>query len=248
MLRTLKSKGLVWPILATIAAFALLVSLGNWQMRRLAWKQGLVGAIAERVEAAPVPVSEVEWRQENGGDIEYTRVKATGQLLNDKELHLYALDERHGPGWQVVTPLRLADERVVFINRGYVPQDMKDPAKRAEGQLSGEVEIVGLARVPETPSTFTPNNDPAKDVWYWRDLGAMTKAAFGADAPGIVGFYIDAEAEPTPPGGWPKGGTTRLELPNRHLEYALTWYGLAAALLAVFAVFAVTRWRQPGPR
>jgi surfeit locus 1 family protein len=60
-----------------------------------------------------------------------------------------------------------------------------------------------------------------------------------------VPFIVDAELDPGLPGGFPKGGVTRLELPNRHLEYALTWYGLAAALVAVFAAFAVTRWRQP---
>lgn len=248
MLRKIRSKGLIWPAVATLVAFAMLVALGSWQMRRLAWKEGLIGAIEERTKASPVAVSEVEWRLENGGDIEYTRVKAKGQLLNDKELHIYALDERLGPGWHVVTPLQQDNGSVIFVNRGYVPDDMKDPAKREQGQLQGEVEIVGLARVPETPTTFTPENDPAKDVWYWRDLGAMTKTALGEGAFEVVPFYIDAEAEPAPPGGWPKGGVTRLELPNRHLEYALTWYGLAAALLAVFAVFAVTRWRQPDDR
>ena len=248
MLSKLRAKGLVWPAVATLVAFVILVSLGNWQMRRLAWKQGLIGAIAERTRIDPVPVREVEWRLENGGDIEYTRVRAEGQLLNDKELHVYALDERLGPGWHVITPLKLNDGSVVFVNRGYVTDELKDPAKRKDGQLQGDVEIVGLARAPETPSTFTPTNDPAKDVWYWRDLPAMTKAALGENDPAVVRFYIDAEAEPAQPGGWPKGGVTRIELPNRHLEYALTWYGLAAALLAVFAVFAVSRWRQPGAR
>ena len=61
----------------------------------------------------------------------------------------------------------------------------------------------------------------------------------------VLPFFVDAEAEPAPPGGWPRGGVTRLELPNRHLEYALTWYGLAAALVGVFLAFAAARWQQP---
>lgn len=247
MLRTLKDKGLIWPAIATLVAFVILIALGNWQMRRLEWKQGLIGAISERTHTEPVPVSEVEWREENGGDIEYTRVKAKGRLLNDKELHIYALDEQIGPGWYVITPLEQEDGSIVFINRGFVPDEMKDPGKRQQGQLEGEVQIVGLARRPEEATTFTPENDVAKDVWYWRDLAAMTKADFGDGPPRIVPFYIDAAAEPAPPGGWPKGGVTRLELPNRHLEYALTWYGLGAALLIVFGAFAVNRWRQPDP-
>jgi surfeit locus 1 family protein len=75
----------------------------------------------------------------------------------------------------------------------------------------------------------------------------MKTAALGPDGGRLVPFIVDAEAEPAPPGGFPKGGTTRLELPNRHLEYALTWYGLAAALVVIFAAFAITRWRRPGP-
>jgi surfeit locus 1 family protein len=104
--------------------------------------------------------------------------------------------------------------------------------------------VVGLLRHPEPQGTFEPNNEPQKNIWYWRDIDAMADAAGGEPAR-VHRYILDAEADPAPPGSWPKGGTTRLELPNRHLEYALTWYGLAAALVAVFAVFAVGRWRQP---
>jgi surfeit locus 1 family protein len=76
---------------------------------------------------------------------------------------------------------------------------------------------------------FVPDNDVTRNVWYWRDLDAMAAAALGPEAARAHQFMVDAEAMPAPPGGWPKGGATRLEQPNRHLEYALTWYGLAAA-------------------
>jgi surfeit locus 1 family protein len=247
MLSALRSRGLLWAAVLTAVGAAFLVSLGNWQMRRLAWKQGVIGAIAERTHLEPVPLSVVEARAAEGGDPEYTRVKVSGRLLNDKELHLYAFDEKYGPGWQILTPLERTDGGVVFINRGYVPQDIKDPATRRAGELEGEVEIVGLVRAPETPGTFTPANDPAKNIWYWRDLDAMARAALGADGPPVAPFVIEAEAAPAVPGGWPKGGVTRLELPNRHFEYALTWYGLAAALIGVFAAFAASRWRRPAP-
>ncbi|MCK9910167.1 hypothetical protein MXD81_13565, partial [Microbacteriaceae bacterium K1510] len=92
---------------------------------------------------------------------------------------------------------------------------------------------------------FIPANDAGRNIWYWRDIDAMASVAAGPDAARVRRFIVDAEAEPAPPGGWPRGGVTRLTLPNRHLEYALTWYGLAAALVAVFIAFAVTRWRQP---
>lgn len=250
MLSKLKAKGLVWPAAATAAALVLLISLGNWQMRRLAWKEGLIAAIAERAHAEPVALDAAAARAAKGEDVEYLRVTAAGHFLNDHELHLYAIDERYGPGYDIITPLERADGSIVLVNRGFVPAELKDQAKRAQGQIAGEVAVTGLVRRPEIAGTFTPANDPGKNMWYWRDLGPMAKAAVGTGAdrgaPRVVPFYVDAEASPESPGGWPKGGTTRLELPNRHLEYALTWYGLAAALVGVFAVFAVSRWRRPG--
>jgi surfeit locus 1 family protein len=227
MLSALRARGLLWPAVMTVIGVVFLVALGNWQMRRLAWKEGLIAAIAERAHAAPIPLAEAEKR---GGDIEYLRVKATGKLVNDREFDFYAFDEQAGVGWHIVTPLHLADGSVVFVNRGFVPDELKDPAKRQEGRPAGDIEIVGLARKPETPGAFTPANDAGKNVWYWRDIPAMAAAAVPGDKARV---------------GWPRGGVTRIELPNRHLEYALTWYGLAAALLGVFAAFAVTRWRQP---
>ena len=107
------------------------------------------------------------------------------------------------------------------------PNDLKDPAKRAAGQLAGEVEVTGLLRHAGRASACSrPPTTPARNIWYWRDIDAMA-ATLGAEAPRVHRFVIDAEASPAAPGGWPKGGVTRLELPNRHLEYALTWYGLA---------------------
>ena len=242
MLSALRARGLLWPAVMTLIGVVFLVALGNWQMRRLAWKEGLIAAIAERAHAAPISLADAEQR---GGDVEYLRVKATGKLLNDRELDFYAFDEQAGVGWHIVTPLQLADGSIVFVNRGFVPDELKDQAKRQEGGPAGEVEIVGLARKPETPGAFTPANDAGKNVWYWRDIPAMAATAVPGDKARVAPFVIDAELEPRPSGGWPRGGVTRLELPNRHLEYALTWYGLAAALLGVFAAFAVTRWRQP---
>jgi surfeit locus 1 family protein len=243
MLSTLREKRLLWPGVATLVGVAILIALGNWQMRRLAWKEGLIAAIAERTHAEPISLAEAERR---GDDVEYLRVKARGKLLNGKELHFYAFDEKDGIGWHILTPLQLADGAVVFVNRGFVPDELKDAAKRQEGQAASEVEIIGLARKPETAGAFTPANDAAKNVWYWRDLPDMGAAALGSDSGRLVPFVIDAELEPRNPGGWPRGGVTQLELPNRHVEYALTWYGLAAALIGVFAAFAAARWRQPG--
>jgi surfeit locus 1 family protein len=246
MLSALKAKRLIWPAVATLLAGVFLISLGNWQMRRLAWKEGLLAEIAARTHAEPVALAEAEARAARGEDIEYLRVKTSGRFLNDKELHLYAFDEQGGPGYQILTPLRMADGGVVIVNRGYVPDDLIDPAKRRAGEPDGQLAVTGLVRRPELPGTFTPANEVEKNIWFWRDLSSMSIAALGSNPEQVAPFFVDAEAEPANPGGWPKGGTTRLELPNRHLEYAMTWYGLAAALLVVFGAFAISRWQADG--
>lgn len=247
MLTTIREMRLLWPALAALAGFAFLVALGNWQMHRLDWKQGLIGSIAERQHAAPVTLALAEERASLGGDVEYTRVKVEGQLLNDREIHLYALDDTYGPGFHVITPLRLADGTIALVNRGFVPNDLKDAGKRTAGQVAGDVTVTGLLRHGDVQTMFVPGNDPVRNIWYWRDIDAMAET-LGTEAPRVHRYVIDAEAEPAPPGGWPKGGVTRVELPNRHLEYALTWYGLAGTLVAVFIAFAVTRWRQVRPK
>ena len=107
--------------------------------------------------------------------------------------------------------------------------------------MPGTVRITGLIREVPAPGMFTPANDAARNLWYWPDIAAMTDSAF-RDAPGAtmtaLPFWIDADAQPEPPGGLPKGGVTRLDLPNRHLEYAITWYGLALTLIGVYLAFA----------
>lgn len=241
MLRTLREKRLIWPGVATLIGVLFLVALGTWQMQRLAWKEGLVAAIEARAHAAPVSLAAAEQRAAQGDDVEYTRVKLDGTFDHDHELHLYALDESGAPGFNVITPLRAADGSIALVNRGFVTNELKDPARRAAGQLAGEVSVTGLLRHADQQGAFIPNNDPTHNTWYWRDIGAMAAAAGGADAGRVHRFIVDAEAEPASPGGWPRGGVTRLTLPNRHLEYALTWYGLAAALVGVFIAFAVTR-------
>jgi len=245
MLQTLREKRLIWPGIVALIGVALLVALGNWQMRRLAWKEGLIGAIAERVHAPPVPLAVAEQRAAEGGDVEYTRVTATGHFDNEREIHLYALDESGGPGFDIITPLHLPGGGIVLVNRGFVPNELKDPARRPAGQISGDVTVTGLLRHPDEHGMFIPGNDAAHNIWYWRDIDGMAAAAAGADARRVLRVILDAEASPAPAGGWPKGGATRLELPNRHLEYALTWYGLAATLVGVFIAFAIARWRQP---
>jgi surfeit locus 1 family protein len=145
----------------------------------------------------------------------------------------------------------LDPQRIVWINRGWVPDARKAPETRAEGQVPGEVEVRGLVRHVRA-GWFAAQNDPGRNLWYWPDIAAMTAAAFpddpqraagGSPRPASLPLVIEADAKPEPLGGLPRGGVTRLDLPKRHLEYALTWYGLAMTLVGVYFAFAVSRLR-----
>jgi surfeit locus 1 family protein len=212
-------------------AFAVLLSLGTWQMQRRAWKLGLIERIEQRVHAEPISLTAAKEHWERERDIEYYRVLLVGRFLHDEERHLYTI-ENSKPAWRIVTPLITSGGDVVLVDRGYVPENLKDPARRSEGQIAGTVELVGLARAPVQAGWFVPAGDRQRNQWFTRDVADMASTLPADQASRVVPFMVEAEAEPVP-GGWPRGGVTRLTISNRHLEYALTWYSLAATLLIV---------------
>lgn len=217
---------------AILVALSILLSLGTWQAYRLQWKEALIAGIEARRHAAAAPLADVEQQSAAGREIDYVPVTATGTFDHAHEQYFFATDDGK-VGYHVYTPLRLADGRTVFVNRGFVPEDLKAPSRRATGLADGEVTITGLARarLAEKPSWLVPENEPRKGIYFWKDLGAMAaNASVATDT--LVPFFIDADATPNP-GGWPKGGVTQLDIPNNHLSYALTWYSLAAVLVVV---------------
>ena len=145
-----------------------------------------------------------------------------------------------GPGYWVFAPAQLAGGSIVLINRGFVPADRKDPATRADGKPRGIVEVVGVMRWPETRGLFTPADDPSGNVWYLRDPKSIAAAKKWATA---APFFIDQEA-PVPSGGLPLPGKIEVKLPDNHLQYAITWFGLALALAGVYVVWLAGRFRR----
>jgi surfeit locus 1 family protein len=233
-----RARPVLWRALAATIAFAILIGLGTWQMARLSWKTGLIRAIAERSTAAPVEAPpEREWAGLTKEEVEYQRVSAEGSFLHASEVRVFTdLPRTRGPargiGYWVLTPLVRADGSAVIVNRGFVPIDRADPASRREGQVEGQVRVTGLIRWAEERNLFTPADDPRSARWFTRDPAAIA-AAMGLRR--VAPFTIDAEA--SAPGGLPQGGETRLVLSNRHLEYALTWYGLALGLVLVTVAY-----------
>jgi surfeit locus 1 family protein len=218
--------------LFTAPAVLILIALGVWQVQRLHWKEGL---IAQRDAAVVAPPIAPPQSFDKARGLEFHHIVAEGIFQNDKELYLAASSDSGEAGYQIVTPLVMNDKRTMFVNRGFVPSELKDPAKRAAGQLGGTQRVVGLLRLPSQtkPSFFLPDNRPDLNLWFWVDLPAMAKKAGVADP---VPFYVDADKVPNP-GGWPKGGITRLDLPNDHLQYAITWFSLAVALIVIYVLY-----------
>lgn len=245
MLTRLIAARLLWPAVAALAGLAVLIGLGTWQLKRKAWKEGIIAKIETRVGAPPVQLETFVTATHADSDLEYTHVKVSGRYLNDKERYLYA-PEPSGLGWHVLTPLMTPGGTVVWINRGWVPDALKAPETRKQGQFEGDVTVTGLLRQPRA-AAFTPNNDAARNTWYWADTNGLTASAFGTEKVSTFWVVVEADLADTPPGGWPKGGVTRLRIPNRHLEYAVTWYGLAMTLVGVFLVFARGRLREARP-
>lgn len=250
MLARLRATKLLVPTVMVALSLPLLLGLGFWQLDRLSWKEGLLAAIAERATAPAVPIDQALDQAAGhmpGGwsELEYRHVSMRGRFANDKEMYLYAPNAELGPGYHVYTPFVMAEpQATLIINRGFVPEQLRAPQSRAEGQIDGETEVTGLIRLPGTHARFVPDNDVTANLWFWRDFEGMIAAAYpaGSRPAKVIPLFIDAEG--SAPGGWPKGGVTALVLPNRHLEYALTWFGLAAALAAIYATYAVGRLRS----
>jgi len=230
-----------------LIALAILISLGTWQVERLHWKEGLLADIAERQVAAPVPLADIEAMAAASGDIEYRKVTATGRYVNNKERHFFAT-WRGQTGYYIYTPLELADGRALFVNRGFVPFENKEPEMRMQGQLTDQQTVTGLARqkLPGKPSWVVPDNDVAKNIFYWKDLDVMAESV-GLDKARVIPFFVDADSTPNP-AGLPIGGVTQVDLPNDHLQYAFTWYGLAAVLVVVVAISWFRRGSKAPPQ
>lgn len=217
----------------------LFVALCVWQVERRAWKLALIAAVDARVHApvAPVPAP-ARWPSLSRSEDEYRHVSATGQLLDGRETLVQALTEA-GPGYWVMTPLRMHDGATVLVNLGFVSTQQRDPRSRRDHTRGGEVRIIGLLRMSEPRGRFLRANRPGEDRWYSRDVDAIAgKRGIGPVAP----FFIDADARPNAHGG-PIGGLTIVSFPNNHLTYALTWFGLA--LLSATGFVIVWRSRDP---
>ena len=213
---------------------AALVGLGLWQLDRRDEKAVLIDRIESRIVAAPVAmpasiVDPAEW--------DYRRVVVRGAFLHERELYLTGRTHRGRVGVDVMVPLRLSGlgggYSYVLVNRGWVPTAGPNLGPLAVARPDGDVVLTGVLRLPGERGWMQPDNEPANNRWFWIDLPAMAEAA---GLPRVAPLLLEAAADQDA-GDYPIGGRTRIDLPDNHLRYAITWFGLAAALLAVYVIF-----------
>ena len=213
--------------LVALIAFCTLISLGWWQVERRAWKLQLIERVEQRVHAAPVDLPPAErWPQVSAASDEYRAVQLEGCFLHDRETLVQSLSDL-GSGFWVLTPMELADGRIVLVNRGFVPPEKRERASRAAGEPQGNVRITGLLRISEPAGGFLRRNDAQADRWYSRDVASIA-AARGLPADKVAPFFVDAGKDAkAAEAGQPVGGLTVISFRNSHLVYALTWFTLA---------------------
>ncbi len=209
-------------------AFCILVGLGVWQLDRLSWKNTLIGDIQTRLASPPITLGTCL----GGVAIElcnYRRITVAGKLMHEKSVALLARTYKKRAGANVLTPLSLGKQGAILINLGWVPQnyELRKLAK------DFPVTIEGIVRTTtESRGWFVPENNPVSGQWHWIDLSALSEEM------GLVLLPIIIESKQgEDPAVVPIGGQTRVNLPNDHLQYAVTWFGLAVVLLVSFLVY-----------
>lgn len=210
--------------------FAGFTALGFWQVQRLHWKHALIARVDSRIHAAAVaPPARDSWPRVSAESDEYRRVFVQGRYLPGHDTRVQALTEL-GPGWWILSPLRTDAGDIVLVNRGFVPDD-----GIASPPPAGAVRIEGLLRISEPGGRVLRRNDAASERWFSRDVAAIAVKRGLRD---VAPYFIDADADAQAPrDAWPRGGMTVVAFRDHHLQYALTWFGLA--LLTAFAAWTL---------
>lgn len=241
-----RRSGLVVPGVFVLAALVALIGLGNWQLERKTWKEALVDTLDRRLAAQPVDLpARARWSRLDPANDEFRRVAFAAEFIPNQEALVYTSgsafrSDISGPGYWVLAPARFTGGSVIVVNRGFVPEGRQDRAAHAAGDPKGVISIVGVMRWPEPAGWFTPKDDPGHNLWFVRDPVAIAAAkGWGEVAP----FFVEMES-PQPPGGLPHAGPLKVNLRNEHLQYALTWYGLAVVLAIAFLFWVRSRRRE----
>jgi cytochrome oxidase assembly protein ShyY1 len=246
-------RGVAGFAIFTLVMVALCLGLGVWQLQRRTEKHALIAALTERLAAPPAALPQpAQWRALTPEKDEFRRVSFAATYDSRSDAMVYSSgssvrDDVSGPGTWAFLPAQLPNGETVVINTGFVANTMQDRAveDRAVAPLytNGPVTLTGYIRFPERAGTLTPSENTEKRLWFTRDHLAMARALHWQQ---VAPFYIDLET-PVPANGIPKPGPLTIHLKDDHLQYAITWFGLAGAVVIAFGVWLGGQRRTKAP-
>jgi cytochrome oxidase assembly protein ShyY1 len=231
----------------TLVMVILFAGLGVWQLQRRAEKHALIAALTERLATAPGALpSPSQWSALTPSTDEFRRVSFTATYERLPDAMVYSSgsavrEDISGPGTWAFMPAALPTGETVVINAGFVQNTMQDRGQQdlaVTRLLTNEpVMLTGYIRFPEAAGVLTPQENIAKRLWFARDHLAMARAlAWAGDGRPVAPFYIDLE-QPAPASGTPKPGPLEVHLKDDHMQYAVTWFGLAGVVVIAFGVW-----------
>ena len=242
------TRGTAFILAFMVAGLVFLCGLGAWQLDRLQWKEGLIARVQKNLQGEPEPVAAVLADAERTRDgINYIPVKLSGEYLALKPIFEFTTF-KGASGWNVYALLeiveqdRFADSQYAVINRGFIPYNERQAFENSVPD-SAKIEVVGLLRSPpEQQPSAAFDNELDNRTFYWRDIEAMA-TVFKEDPKIVAPWYIDLGLPKSGAGNgeFPIAGTTLINFPNNHLQYAFTWFGLAGTLLLVGGSFLWSR-------
>ena len=219
------SKRMIFPILLGLIGVTILVLLGNWQVRRLEWKEVMLASIEARLSAPAVPLPDVLLP----ADDRFLSVVVTGKM-EPGEIHVLSSDPRTGAGYRIISAFVLDNGRRILIDRGIVPDRDKE---KMRGPDDGE--LYGNLLWADDADKYTPVNDLINNIWFSRAARPMAEVLNTEDVLLVLSHTsLSTGPQPVPVG---------LNIPNKHLEYAVTWYGFAIvwAFMTLYLLWRIKR-------
>jgi surfeit locus 1 family protein len=224
------------PLVFVLIGFTVLCGLGAWQIQRLQWKTHMLSRIAALQTAPPEPLKVVLNRIGDRGAVDFTHVAASCPTLEQTPaIRVYAVTDA-GVGDRIVTacPIEAGPYRSILVDRGFLAQD--EAARLKPSPAAVDSPIVGVLRKATPPSSLSPKHE-AGGEWFSRDIAGMA-AELHAEAPAPVFLFLES---PKPQGFGPTPAPVPVDIPNNHLGYVVTWFGLAAALIGVYIATLLRR-------
>ena len=220
---------LFWPSFFSIPALIILVMLGTWQVNRLTWKTALITEFKQRSQAQAIYPSFAS------EPIEFQRVRLDGRFMHDKTVYLTGRTYEGNAGFHVVTAFKSTAGDIFFVNRGWVSEGYRAPEKRPFSLSTQEFTLDGIVRLPQGQGYFVPDNEP--DAGFWFTMKPDEVADHLAMSGAQQGYYIDVVRQEGVALTLPIAAEVKIDVRNSHLNYAVTWYGIALSLIGVYLAY-----------